>query len=288
MLETRHFHVVFTLPAQLRSLAAHSPTWVLKALFTCASKTLLEFGVRRLSAKLGATLVLHTWTRELEYHPHVHAIVTGGGLSLDGRSWASTHRRFLFPVKALSQVFRAKMRAALRHEHRLGRLKSFDDFKDPQAFDHLLGKIGKPSWYVYAKPSMHGQYVAEYLGRYTHRVGLANSRILDVSDESVTFRTRGQAQISLHPVELLRRFVQHVLPRRFHKIRHYGIYAQNDLALAARHVLPTACVLPEAPANYRQHLLALTGRDLSICPQCAGLLLTHPLPIARAPPQLPA
>lgn len=285
MLETRHFHVVFTLPAQLRPLAAHAPTRVFKALFTCAAKTLLEFGERRLSATLGVTLVLHTWTRELEYHPHVHAIVTGGGLSHDRRSWTSTHRRFLFPIKALSRVFRAKMRAALRREYRLGRLKSFDDFNDPQAFDLLLGKIGKPSWYVYAKPSMHGQYVAEYLGRYTHRVGLANSRILDVTDEGVTFRTRGEAQIALHPVEFLRRFVQHVLPRRLHKIRHYGLYAQNDLAEAARRCLPSASALPQAPLDYRQHLLALTGRDLSICPHCAGLLVSHPLPNARSPPQ---
>jgi len=173
----------------------------------------------------------------------------------------------------------------LRHEYRLGRLKSFDDFKDPQAFDHLLAKIGKPSWYVYAKPSMYGQYVAEYLGRYTHRVGLANSRILDITDEGVTFRTRGEDQITLRPVEFLRRFVKHVLPRRFHKIRRYGLYTQNDLALAARHVLPTASGLPEVPANYRQHLLALTGRDLSICPHCASFLVSQSLPNARAPPQ---
>lgn len=284
MLDVRHFHVVFTLPAQLRRLSRYAPMRVLNALFGCAAQTLLEFGERRLSAKLGVTLVLHTWTRELEYHPHVHAIVTGGGLSHDATTWIATHRRFLFPVKALSRVFRAKMRDALRIMHHAGRFKSFDDFSDPQAFDCLINRIGKTAWYVYAKPSMHGQYVAEYLGRYTHRVGLANSRILDVTDEGVTFRTRGQGQLTLDPVELLRRFTLHVLPARFHKIRHYGLYTQKNLAEQARQTLPYCQTRSAQATDFRQHLLAVTGRDVATCPKCAGALVYEPLPPARAPP----
>jgi hypothetical protein len=284
MLDVRHFHVVFTLPAQLRRLARHAPVRVLNALFGCAAQTLLEFGERRLSAKLGVTLVLHTWTRELEYHPHVHAIVTGGGLSRDTSSWIATHRRFLFPVKALSRVFRAKMRDALRAAHHAGQFKSFDDFSDPQAFDSLLNRIGKTAWYVYAKPSMHGQYVAEYLGRYTHRVGLANSRILDITDQGVTFRTRGQGQVTISPIELLRRFTLHVLPARFHKIRHYGLYTQKDLAEQARPTLPYCPTRLAQTTDYRQYLFAVTGRDVATCPKCAGALVFEPLPPARAPP----
>jgi hypothetical protein len=131
---------------------------------------------------------------------------------------------------------------------------------------------------------MHGQYVAEYLGRYTHRVGLANSRILDVTDEGVTFRTRGQGQLTLDPVELLRRFTLHVLPARFHKIRHYGLYTQKNLAEQARQTLPYCQTRSVQATDFRQHLLAVTGRDVATCPKCAGALVYEPLPPARAPP----
>jgi hypothetical protein len=283
MLDAPHFHVVFTLPAQLRPLAAYAPREVYAALLTCTAATLRAFGDRRLSATLGATLVLHTWTRELELHPHVHAIVTAGGLAHDRTRWVPTRRRFLFPVKALSRVFRAKVRDALRQLYRRGTFADFDDFQDPQAFDVLLRKIAQLSWHVYAKPSFsRGEHVLQYLGRYTHRVGLANSRLLAVSDDTVTFRTRGSDSITLPSIELLRRFVQHVLPEGFHKIRHVGLYANKTLVARADELAGTRRLSPVLAHDLREKLLLLTGRDIGLCPHCAAPLTT--LPLARAPP----
>ena len=284
MLGVRHFHVVFTLPAELRPLAAFAPVVVFEALFQAAQRTLLEFGKRRLGATLGATLVLHTWTRTLHFHPHVHAIVTGGGLALDGTRWCPSARRFLFPVGALGRVFRAKMMAALRRAYRRAAFLGFEDFRDPRAFDRLMQAIARLSWNVYAKaPFNKGQHVLDYLGRYTHRVGIANSRLLAVSDHTVTFRTKGTAAETISPVAFLRRFVQHVLPDGFHKIRHLGLYASAKRAQLARQRLPAPT--PSAPLlPWRERFRLLTGRDLPTCPQCGAPLIAVPLPSARAPP----
>jgi hypothetical protein len=290
MLDVKHFHVVFTLPAELRPLAAFAPRVVYDALFHAAARTLLEFGETRLAARLGATLVLHTWTRDMRFHPHVHAIVTGGGLALDANGWKAGHRRFLFPVKAMSRVFRGKMKDALRDAHRKRRFARFEAFRDPEGFDRLLRGIAGKSWNVYAKPSFaKGEQVLCYLGRYTHRVGIANSRLLDVTATSVTFRTKGDGVATLTPVEFLKRFVQHVLPTRLHKIRHVGLYTSRKLYGIARTVLragPPSLIL----LSWRERLERLTGRDLSVCPQCGGTLISLPLPRpnGRAPPELAA
>ena len=286
MLDVRHFHVVFTLPAELRPLAAFAPRVVFGALFEAAQRTLLEFGQRRLDATLGATLVLHTWTRALQFHPHVHAIVTGGGLSGDGTRWCPTSRRFLFPVRNLSQVFRGKMMSALGRAYRKRAFVGFDDFDDPLGFELLMGRVAKLSWNVYAKaPFKKGRHVLDYLGRDTHRVGIANSRLIAVSDKAITFRTKGTGTETLAPVAFLRRFVQHVLPDHLHKIRHVGLYAS---ASTQRNDLARRCLRdprPLAPSEtWRERLVRLTGRDLSICPRCGGRLIALPLPLARAPP----
>ncbi len=218
MLDVRHFHVVFTLPAELRPLAAWAPGVVFDALMQAAQRTLVEVGQRRLQATVGATTVLHTWTRKLEFHPHVHALVTAGGLSADGASWRTASPRFLLSVKALGQVFRGKMMTALGRAYDDGAFARFDDFRDPEAFRALMARVARLSWNVYAKaPFKKGQHVLAYLGRYTHRVGIANSRLLAVSDRAVTFRTKGQATETLSPVAFLGRFVQHVLPDGLHK-----------------------------------------------------------------------
>jgi Putative transposase/Transposase zinc-binding domain len=290
MLDVRHFHVVFTLPSELRSLAAFAPRAVYGALFHAAQRTLLEMGQHRLQGTLGATLVLHTWTRELSFHPHVHAIVTGGALSGDGTAWKPTHPRYLFPVKAMSSVFRAKMLQALNKAYYSNAFRGFDDFDDPQGFSRLMQRAAKPSWNVYAKaPFAEGQYVLAYLGRYTHRVGIANSRLLDASDEAVTFRTKGDATKTLAPVEFLRRLVQHVLPDGFHKIRHVGLYApaSKDRCDEARARLgPTTPT--SAPILPPQPLAELTERNVAVCPRCGGPLVAVPLPRSRDPPGLAA
>lgn len=282
MLDVKHFHVVFTLPAELRPLAAFAKDAVYGALFRAASSTLLEFGERRLSATIGATLVLHTWTRKLHFHPHVHAIVTGGGLSLDGTQWGSVRRAFLFPVKLMSRVFRGKMIDELTRLYKDGNFSGFSDFDDPEAFSTLVNRLWKLPWVVYAKPTFSkGEYVLKYLGRYTHRVGIANSRLLDVTGEYVHFRTKGDGAETVSPVEFLRRFVQHVLPDGFHKIRHYGLNGSPDKRELTRAILkiPTVTVKPQ---SWRERFAKLTGRDVSCCPNCSGVLIA--LPLARAPP----
>jgi predicted Zn-ribbon and HTH transcriptional regulator len=284
MLDVPHFHVVFTLPSELRPLAAFARRVVFRALFRVVGKTLAAFARTRLKATVGATLVLHTWTRKLEWHPHVHALVTGGGLSFDGTRWNAAHRAFLFPVVAMSKVFRAKMIAALRRDYRQGRFTGFDDFHDPEGFSRLARALAKLRWHLYAKPSFaRGKYVLDYLGRYTHRVGISNSRLLAVSPHAVTFRTKGTATTTVAPITLLRRFVQHILPEGFHKIRHVGLYA------ARRRLQQARTVLDQRPSRRRnktwqQLLRELTGRDVSRCPACGCVLAAAPLPLARAPP----
>ena len=284
MLDVPHFHVVFTLPSELRPLATFARDVVFGALFHCAANTLAAFARTRLKATIGATLVLHTWTRKLEWHPHVHALVTGGGLSLDGTQWNAAQRAFLFPVVAMSRVFRAKMLASLRREYRLGRFARFDDFQDPEGFSRLTRALAKVNWHLYAKPSFaRGKYVLDYLGRYTHRVGLSNSRLLDVSSSAVTFRTKGAATTTVAPLTLLHRFVQHVLPKGFHKIRHVGLYASEPRREQARTVLGQR-LRRRKKKTWREHLLRLTGRDVSRCPVCGSQLRAVPLAVARAPP----
>lgn len=212
LLPVRHFHVVFTLPAELRSLAKYRPREVFAALFASASTTLLELGRTRLSAHLGVTMVLHTWTRDLNFHPHVHTIVTAGGLSLDGSCWISSSDKYLFPVEVMGALLRGKTMAALRRLHRDGVFDGFDDFCDPEAFDRLMARLARTSWVVYAKkPFREVRHVLAYLGRYTHRVAISNSRLVEVTDEHVTFRTKNGKTVTLPAVAFLRRFVQHVV-----------------------------------------------------------------------------
>lgn len=285
MLDVRHFHVVFTLPAELRQLAAFAPRVVYGRLFHAAGRTLLEFGKQRLNATIGATLVLHTWTKKLNFHPHVHAIVTAGGLSTDGQHFIQRGRSYLFPVKAMAKVFRAKMIDALWEAYRAGTFCHFDDFEDPEGFQRLVNGLPK-KWYVYAKPSFEqGRYVIEYLGRYTHRVGISNSRLLHVTSASVTFRTRGSDTETTRPAEFLRRLVQHVLPDGFHKIRHIGLNASTTKRDAAHRALQQATTSTPNAKRYQEHLLLVTARDVLRCPCCNSLM--RPLPLCGARPRAP-
>ena len=299
LLPVGHFHVVFTLPSQLRKLAKYRPRALFGALFAAASETLLELGQSKLEARLGITMVLHTWTQELRFHPHVHAIVTAGGLALDGSRWRPSSSKYLFAVEAMGALLRGKMMAALRALHARGRFEGFDDFEDPEGFDRLLARLATLDWVIYAKkPFRRVDHVLGYLGRYTHRVAIANSRLVDVTAEAVTFRIKNGKTVTLPPVEFVRRFVQHVLPDRFHKIRHYGLYAGTmarpggllDTAralLAASAVVSASLGAPPRPVSWRRQLLELTGRDVTRCPRCHGLLVRRavlPASAPRAPP----
>lgn len=292
LLPVRHFHVVFTLPSELRGLVKYRPRELLGALFSAASQTLLELGQSRLDARLGVTMVLHTWTRQLRFHPHVHAIVTAGGLALDGASWKSSSAKYLFPIEAMREVFRGKMMAKLGKLHRSSAFDGFDDFEDPEGFAILMRRLARKDWVVYAKkPFRRIDHVLTYLGRYTHRVAISNSRLVEVTDEAVTFRTKNGKCVTVAPVTFLARFVQHVLPDRFHKIRHYGLYAgtaaHNGQLRRARELLGgQASDAPKASPTWTELLLALTARDASRCPRCGGPLETMPLPrpLQRGPP----
>lgn len=297
ILSVSHFHVVFTLPAALRSLAAYRPALVYDLLFASASATLLEVGRGdKLGALLGITAVLHTWTRELERHPHLHCIVTAGGLAPAGDRFVRSSEEHLLPVAILSAVFRGKFMHALRREHARNSFDGFDAFADPEGFERLCSAITKHSWVVYAKKPFAGpEHVFRYLGRYTHRVGIANSRILDVGDDHVTFATKNGKAISLSPVDFLARFVQHVLPKGFVKIRHFGLYAASHvhtLLETARALLHPVRATNDAPpaASFIELLLALTGRDVRRCALCdapvamIALPSPHTSPTARAPP----
>jgi hypothetical protein len=293
-LPAKHFHVVFTLPSELRRLAKAFPRAIFDALMREASQTLLDLGHSRLGATLGITMVLHTWTRQLDFHPHVHALVTAGGLRIDDEQWKSSNEKYLFPITAMRDVFRAKMLAALDGLHAAGKFAAFSNFQDPQAFDHLMRQLAAKTWVVYAKkPFRAVDTVLRYLGRYTHRVAIANSRLVKVTDTAVSFRTKEGKVTTLQPLEFLRRFIQHVLPDRFHKIRHFGLYAASDLKLkleiARRQLSATRPLQPSLIAKLGatsplDHLRELTGRDVSRCPVCLTALTSIPLPNQRAPP----
>jgi hypothetical protein len=184
----------------------------------------------------------------------------------------------------MSRVFRAKMIAALRRQYRQGHFAGFDDFRDPEGFSRLARALVKVKWHLYAKPSFaRGKYVLDYLGRYTHRVGLSNSRLLAVSTKAVTFRTKGAGTTTVDPITLLRRFVQHILPSGFHKIRRVGLYAARARLAQARITLGQRA-RTRRRATWRELLRTLTGRDISRCPLCGATLRAVPLPTARAPP----
>jgi hypothetical protein len=296
LLPVRHFHVVFTAPAELRPLAQQAPELVYSVLLQAASATLLELGESRWQVRLGVTTILHTWTRDLRYHPHVHALVTAGGLTDSGQRFVRRPGRYLFPVKVMGELLRGKVLAALRDLHRHHRLP----VTDPE-FAALCARLARPRWVVYAKSAFRRvEHVLAYLGRYTHRVGLANSRLLSVTEDAVTLATKHGQSVTLTPLELLRRFVQHVLPAGFQKVRHYGLYASACVVglLAQAHALlaptptPPAAITPPPPLTYVEHLRALTGRDVDRCPRCGGRLLRWRLEpqrsarsaTARAPP----
>lgn len=287
LLPVRHFHVVATLPGELRPLAKAFPREVFGALLRCTGEALVELGYSRFDGQLGATAILHTWTRELDFHPHVHAIVTAGGLSPDGKRWRSSGRKYLFPVRVMGELLRGKLLDALRRLHAGG---AFGAWK---GFAKLTFAMRRKHWLVYAKRPFGGaDTVLKYLGRYTHRVGIANSRLEDVTDDHVTFRTKNGKTKTLAPIEFLRRFVAHVLPRRFVKIRHFGLYAGASAdtrhraavdVLATRRGPPATPLDPAAPpADWRSALCELTGRDVDHCPLCGARVVLIPVPYARS------
>jgi hypothetical protein len=236
-------------------------------------------------------MVLHTWTRDLRFHPHVHAIVTAGGVDASG-DWRPT-KDFLFHVDVMGELLRGKMLDQLRRLQRTGLLNPMRELEDPETFDRLLARLAKTRWVVYAKaPFRRVEHVLAYLGRYTHRVAISNGRLVELTSSTVTFRTKEGKTHTVSPVEFLRRFIQHVLPEGFKKIRHYGLYASSagDKLELARSVFESPAVHPEttplSQPTWQQLLRDLTGRDVDRCARCGGAVERIALErqAARGPP----
>lgn len=234
-----YFHVVFTLPARIAAIAWQNKAVIYDLLFRAASETMLTIAAdpKHLGARIGLTAVLHTWGSAMTHHPHVHMIVPGGGLSLDGKRWVACRPGFLLPVRVLSRLFRRLFLSKLADAHAAGRLQFFGDHQglsDSRAFAGFLAPLRRKNWFVYAKPPFAGpEAVLAYLSRYTHRVAISNSRLISLDERGVTFRCKDYRRngteryqvMTLDAGEFIRRFLLHVLPKGFHRIRHYGLLA---------------------------------------------------------------
>ena len=241
LLPVGYFHVVFTLPAEVADIALHNKAVVYDLLFRAASETMLTIAAdpRHLGARIGITAVLHTWGSALTHHPHLHMIVPGGGISLDGTRWVSSRPAFLLPVRVLGSLFRRLFLTRLLELHEAGGLNFYGEsinLNDRRVFIRRVARLRKQNWVVYAKPPFAGpQAVLAYLSRYTHRVAISNRRLLTLDERGVTFRYKdyrrdGAARygtMTLNADEFIRRFLLHVLPKGFHRIRHYGLLASG-------------------------------------------------------------
>jgi len=270
VLDVPYFHVVFTIPDILHVLALYAPEVIYAILLRCAGQALLDLGASRLGARMGILAVLHTWGQTLVFHPHIHCVVPGGGFSRDGRRWVRVPKiDFLFAVKALSRRFRTLFRSAVRQAYADGTLKiSTAVVADAQALDLLFARSYRTDWNAYAKPPFGGpEHVLGYLAHYTHRIAISNRRILSFDGQTVTFSWRDYADhnasktMELDAVEFLRRFLQHVLPPRFTRVRYYGFLANRDRAVniaAARELIAS-----KRPLRPRASI-----PDPRLCPQC--------------------
>lgn len=302
LLPVEYYHVVFTLPAPISDIAYQNKAAIYGLLFDMAAEVLqvIAADAKHLGARIGATLVLHTWGSALTHHPHVHGIVPGGGLAPDGKTWVACRPGFFLPVRVLSRLFRRRFLEGLEQLHRAARLQFFGEhvaLQDAKAFADWLAPMRQQEWVVYAKRPFAGpQAVLAYLSRYTHRVAISNSRLVAADASGVTFRwkdyrAKGDAKgkvrhktMTLAPQEFMRRFLLHVLPRGFHRIRHYGLLANGNrrdclalarTALQAKVDVPTGEPAARAPAFVCRHC----GRPLLIVE-----IVLRERPAIRAPP----
>ena len=288
LLPVPYYHVVFTLPAAIGGIAWQNKAVVYDLLFKAAAETLITIAAdpKHLGARIGLTAVLHTWGSALTHHPHVHIIVPGGGISPDGERWIACRPGFLLPVRVLSRLFRRLFLQQLSAAYLAGQLQFFGNqaaLTDPEAFKHHLAPLRRAEWVVYAKRPFGGpQAVLAYLSRYTHRVAIANSRLIAFNDTGVTFKwkdyrakqqQRGKL-MTLAVDEFIRRFLTHVLPGGFHRIRHYGLFANGGRAeniARARQLLH----VPEPPRQPDTGCADDGDRQPSSypCPCCGGRMI---------------
>ena len=301
LLPVEYYHVVFTLPAQISELAFQNPAVVYKILFNAASKTLLTIAAdpKHLGARIALTAVLHTWGSAMTHHPHVHCIVPGGGLSMDGTRWVSCKKGFFLPVRVLSRLFRRIFLEQLNQAHQKGLLEfhaSLRYLNEYDAFDKYLHPTRKVDWVVYAKRPFHGpKAVLNYLSLYTHRVAIANSRLVSLENNQVSFkykdyRLKGRERYGLMTLaasEFIRRFLIHILPSRFHRIRHYGFLSNTVRAAQLQKVRDALNIKAPEPTESDNNE---SIDEHQICQRCAGVMqlveVFEGTLRARAPPSL--
>ncbi len=289
LLPVAYYHVVFTLPAQVAQIAFQNKAVVYDLLFKATAETLLTIAAdpKHLGARIGLTAVLHTWGSAMTHHPHLHCIVPGGGLSPDGQSWIACRPKFFLPVRVLSRLFRRLFLEGLAKAHAAGKLAFFGDLAplaDAARFRAHLAPLRRAEWVVYAKRPFGGPAaVLAYLARYTHRVAISNSRLLALDDRGVTFRwkdyrARGGGEtwikaMTLSADEFLRRFLLHILPAGFHRIRHYGLLASGRRATnlaQVRALLGPSAPPPPDPAAPGEAAPEKTEVSDPPCPCCGG------------------
>lgn len=286
LLATQYFHVVLTIPEEIAAIAYQNKAPVYGILFRAAAETLRTIAAdpKHLGAEIGFFAVLHTWGQNLLHHPHLHCVVAGGGLSPDGTRWISCRPGFFLPVRVLSHLFRRLFLGYLQKAFDAGELQFFSTLqplRERRAFLRYLAPVRQAQWVVYAKPPFAGpEQVLEYVGRYTHRVAISNNRLLDIADGTVRFRWKDyrdrnrQKAMTVSADEFIRRFLLHVLPEGFHRIRYYGFLGNHHRAqklARCRELLGMPVSEPlddEFKKDYRDHYEELTGVSLNQCPAC--------------------
>jgi hypothetical protein len=301
VLPVPYAHVVFTIPQCLAPLALQNPKVVYDLLLRTAARTLQEIAAnpRHLGARLGFFVILHTWGQTLAHHPHVHCVVPAGGLADDGRTWKPCRPGFFLPVRVLSRLFRGKFLAGLAEASREGRVELHGRlacYRSAVAFGRYLHEARRTEWVVYAKPPFEGPaHVLAYLARYTHRIAISNHRLVHVDDASVTFRfkdyrSRRARSLTLSLQEFARRFLLHVLPRGFVRIRYYGFLANGSrarLLACCRQALAPSEGTAEADTEGGEGdevLLDLLPHGLRLCPHCKHGILRCVQVLGRPPP----
>ncbi len=287
LLPVNYYHVVFTLPAEIAAIAYQNKRLVYGLLFKLSAETMLKIAANPdyLGAKIAITSVLHTWGSDMPHHPHVHMLVPRGGISNDGTRWINCKRRFLLPVPALRKLFRRLFLEKLNAAHQAGSLRFFGELaplEDAQTFKDFLAPLRKKKWHVYIKPPLAGAEAAlSYLSRYTHRVAISNARLISADDRAVTFkckdyRLKGHDRYTtkqLKPHEFIRRFLLHVLPDRFHRIRHYGFIANGarlQNIAKARELLNVPAPAPECASKDVEDA---DSQTVNTCRCCGGRMI---------------
>jgi hypothetical protein len=283
LLQCEYFHVVFTLPEPLAALALQNKREMYGLLFRATAETLQSIAAdpKHLGAQIGFFCILHTWGQTLTHHPHLHCVVPGGGISLDGSRWVACRPGFFLPVRVLSRRFRNLYLRYLEESYAAGKLQfsgELQPLSDPKSFARYVAPLKSSEWVVYAKPPFGGpDRVLEYLGRYTHRVAISNDRLKELKDGQVSFAYKDykdeqrHKEMTLSADEFLRRFLLHVLPDHFQRIRHYGLLGNRHRAenlARCRELLAMPAPIPPPPRDYRERWQQLTGRDPLQCPKC--------------------